>query len=169
VLLAHATPLSTLSAASVAFGLGTIENVVPFHFSIRVDSAELVSVLANQPPTAKHPSPFAHRNPESTLTGEAGAFALGTIDHFVPSQCTAKVFVVSDVLYCPTAVQFAALMHCTAASWLVSAPAGTGLTKAAHLRPFQPWIIRFAEVGVSCVPTAKQKVAVGHETDDKWP
>ena len=68
-------------------------------------------------------------------------------------------------------MQFVALVHDTAESWLESGPPspGVGVASADHFVPFQRSASELTECAWSSVPTAMQVVVVGHDTAATWP
>src|SRR5690348_4310330 len=105
----------------------------------------------------------------SPLTAATG---LGVVmsDQRLLLQRSASVLVADSVLYCPTAMQFAPLVHCTADRWLDCAPAGFGLICATHFFPFQRSIsFTLLPPETFCVPTATQTPGAGHDTPASVP
>jgi hypothetical protein len=100
------------------FGLGAIDQLLPFHCSIR-------SV-----PTAKQLVVLAHDTPLSALLLGAERFGLATIDQLAPSHCSISDFIdeAPGISYQPTAKQLVALAHETLVSALGREPTGSGLT-----------------------------------------
>jgi hypothetical protein len=76
---AQETPVRKLSLAFAALGLGTTDQVVPFHDSIRVLPIPLPSVSA---PTAVHAAAETQDTAVRTLLGSDAGLGLGTSDHF---------------------------------------------------------------------------------------
>jgi len=62
-------------------------------------------------PTAKQLVALEHHIPSNSVPREPLGFGLATIDHWLPSQCSANVWVsmFGAVLMRPTALQFAVL------------------------------------------------------------
>jgi hypothetical protein len=71
----------------VGLGLGTIDQAVPFHCSMRVSLALVVS----RPPTAVQAVVEMHVIPARPSLSVALAFGLGTIDQAVPFHCSMRV------------------------------------------------------------------------------
>jgi len=70
-------------------GLGTRDQAVPFQVSIKVRYRVLV-FDGNDTPTAVQALAEMHETPSSLPTGSL--LGLGTIDHAVPFQVSARVF-----------------------------------------------------------------------------
>jgi hypothetical protein len=64
----------------------------------------------------------------------------------------------------PTASQFTALVHDTPVKMLKTALAGLGVARIDHVEPFQRSANVLLELGVEYEPTAKQLVALEHDT-----
>jgi hypothetical protein len=146
--------------AEGSFGLGTIDQVVPFHDStsvlgLRPRAPTAVQVVGDTHDTAERPSPR-----------ESG-FGLGTIDQVVPFHDSMRVlgppFAAVPV---PTAVQALADTHDTASSKL-SGPAVFGLGTIDHAVPFQDSISVLYRLG-AWKPTAMQALADTHDTPWSW-
>jgi hypothetical protein len=110
VVLGHATPFRRLIAAPAGLGLGTIDQLVPFHRSTNV----VVAPLASELPTAKQLVGLVHATSESVdpVVAATGA-GTGTTTQLAPFQrwpikCLGEV----DL---PTATQLVLLAHATAA------------------------------------------------------
>jgi len=138
----HDTPLRTLDDEPEGLGLGTMDQVDPFHDSTSV----------SDPPDALGPSPTAvhaagpvHDTPWRELSGngEPGeGSGLGTMDQVVPFQDSTSVPVnkgppeVEVLPASPTAVHDAGPVHETALRRLKSLNS-LGLGTMDHVDPFQ--------------------------------
>jgi len=115
VALAHDTSESTPSTDPPGFGLGTIDQLVPFHRSINV----AVDVL----PTAKQLVDDVHDTPARPAPPCPAGCGLGTTDHTDPSHLS-----INDAENVPpTAKQLDADTHDTAETEPLGGPGGLGL------------------------------------------
>jgi len=95
VALAQLTPPRVLIAAPAAFGLGTLDHVVPSHWSMKVEACSM-GVSASIPPTTKQfVSLEQATDPSPTPVGS------GVTDQVVPSHWAI------DVLTIPSSVAMA--------------------------------------------------------------
>ena len=109
-----------------------------------------------------------HDTEVRAANGAVAGWTLGTIVQLVPSQCSTNDFapgdrVFSELAVVPTAVQSVGLVQVTPIN-SKNAAVGLGLLTIDHVLPFQRSTSVFAAVSVSSMPTAKQLVAVGHDT-----
>jgi hypothetical protein len=131
VVLKHATPLSEAEVDPLGFGLGTVDQVVPFQCS--------TSVMFPPPlyaePTALQLVALGHETLESPEFPIE--FGLATMDQPVPFQCSASVLTAPVLLTdFPTALQLVALEQATPDSRLSLAPVALGLVIVDHVVPF---------------------------------
>ena len=88
---AQETPCRTLTAGS-GLGLGTMDQVVPFHDSTMVFTTTLPPpFLLREEPTAVHAVGEVQETPRRTLA-EGSGLGLGTMDQVVPFQDSMSVF-----------------------------------------------------------------------------
>ena len=152
-------------------GLWMIDQLVPAGVSMSVDHCGPVKAS----PTATQLVGVEHDTPDSCVDFESAGFALVTWVHTVPFQCASSEYPpeAKEDAKLPTAKQLFALGHDTLDNVLKSAP-GLGLFTIDHVAPFQ----RSMSVKVfvpspeppatlSSPPTAKQLVAVAHDTLDR--
>jgi len=164
--LRHATPTSSVSSDPLTEGVGRIVQVLPFQCSARVVLAP-ASDFASMP-TATQFVALEHETVVRTASGIPAGAALGTTDHFVPSQCSISVTleklgpVVADD---PTATQFVVLVHVTALRDGSTPPFGFALAAKRQLDPSQ----RSMSVPLESPPTATQSVGVAHDTPARLP
>src|SRR6476646_9984222 len=163
VALTHETPLRIDEVAPGGFGLGTIDQLPPFHRSIKV----LVVVLVEYEPTAKQLMVLAQDTPFNVATKFAGSMTgLGWVDQAVPFQRSRSGLVTAPPKASPTAKQLVVDGHDTPSNSLREAPVGSAVID--HTVPSQ----RSASVAVVesvnaagwYEPTARQVVAFEHET-----
>src|SRR5207302_341629 len=109
------TPLRLLSPqpGGLGLGLGTIDQLMPFHRSMRGTTAP--ELLAMETPTAKQLVVPVHDTPYSALYLAPGGLRLGTIDQLVPLHRSTSVTYVKEGLSkeVPTAKQLLVLVHDT--------------------------------------------------------
>ena len=117
------TPESELNAP-FGFGVGWMDQVVPFQASASVDEDAGLFEL----PTAVHAVEDVHETPDSELAAAPLGLGVESSIQVVPFQPSARVTgaPVPDESY-PTAVQAVDDVHETALSWLLVAPTGFGL------------------------------------------
>ena len=158
----HETPASEFSAAPPAFGVGTIDQLVPFQRSARL----FCEVDVEENPTAAQSLALAHDTPLSCVSFEPVGFGAATIAHWVPFHRSINTFVSEpDVLVAePTAKRSVVIGHDTLLREASEVPAGPDVETTTHLVPFQ----RSASVASSDVPTALQSAALGHDTPTSW-
>jgi hypothetical protein len=133
-------------------GFSIVAHLVPFQ---RSANGPLVPVTLRSPTTTQAEG-VAHDTPPTDVLCRAPGADL--IVHFRPSQCSInKVWSDEE----PTATQRLAAAHDTSAKNPPSAPAGVGDGRTDHVEPFQ----RCTNVLPLAAPTAKQLVAVGHDTE----
>jgi hypothetical protein len=151
----------------VELGLATIVQLVPFQCSVNVFSVEVEVKELITSPTAMQLAADGHDTP----TSSAAAFVPAgrgevTIDQFVPFQCSARAFWDVDVEENPTAAQSVSLAQDTPFHSVSFDPVGFGEATIDQVVPFHrsinPVIIEFDAFVEE--PTAKQSVAVGHDT-----
>ena len=83
----HETPVSSFDWVSLVFGLGTIDQVTPFHCSMRV-----FGVLPTlKVPTAVQAEAAEHETPVRSFDWVSLVFGLGTIDQVTPFHCSTSV------------------------------------------------------------------------------
>jgi hypothetical protein len=92
VVLEHATSLSEAKVYPLGFGLGTIDQVVPFQCSTNVRDTPPLALL----PTALQLVALGHATLASTEFPLE--FGLATMDQLVPFQCSTSVFTVPVLL-----------------------------------------------------------------------
>ena len=88
----HETPVRSFDSASLAFGLGTIDHVDPYHCSIRVRCKPRPLTLALKLPTAVQAEAAVHETPVRSFDWVSLVFGLGTIDQVTPFHCSMRVF-----------------------------------------------------------------------------
>ena len=167
VVAGHATARSSLREAPV--GGAVIDHAVPFQRSASVTTVASVTATGWYDPTEMQPAVLAHDTPSSDVDPEFAGLALGTIDQLAPSHCSANVRQTEPVgefaAENPTAEQLVALKHETSNSCAIVASAGVGLPTIDQVAPSQRSVSVFVpEPGATYVPTAKQVVALSHDT-----
>ena len=159
----HDTPFNVVNRAPAWLGLVTGDQLVPFQLSTR--EAITDEVLAKEP-TAKQLVVVGHDTPLKVLSAPPAGLGLATIDHVVPFQSSTSELLAKKLLRDePTAKQLVVLVHDTPLNAENTAPVGLGLMTRAQVVPFQRSTNDLTTVELlTKEPTAKQLVAVGHET-----
>lgn len=160
-MLAHATPWSALSNASVGFALVIVDHVEPFQRSTSV----LPVVLVWKLPTTVQFVALAQVIPTNRLAIAMLGGGAATTDQWVPFHCSSNSRVLEKAVKLPTEKQFVALLHAMPASRVSAVHAGIGIGTTDHEEPFQcsanPFLTGFVRLSV---PTASQLVALAHAT-----
>jgi hypothetical protein len=115
-------------------------------------------------PTAKQPVALVHDTAKSWLARAPVGVWLDTIDQPPAFRRSTKGRSTFALLKSPTPTQSVALVHDTPVNSLDCAPAGSGLDPSTKLVPFQRSISVWLTDEVTENPTAKQLVALVHET-----
>jgi hypothetical protein len=144
--LGHDTPPSELVLAPVRFGLGSTAQPLPLHRSI--------NVLWPEAPTATQSCEVRH-----VTAFRVPARVVATIDHFVPFHRSTSVLLPES----PTAKHIFVVGHATLFSSF-NAPGPFGLATMDQLDPFQRSINVLVTDPLKKLPTAKQRVALAHDT-----
>jgi hypothetical protein len=152
----HDTAASSPVLVPGRFGLGTIDQLVPFHCSVNV---------AEAPPTAEQVAALVHETASSPARGSDG-FGVATAIQLVPSQRSTSGRELNPLLDLPTAKQLASLTHDTPASW--SAPEGLGLATIDHAPASQRSTSVPENTPLLTLPTAKQLVVLAHDTPARF-
>jgi len=164
----HDTPLRRLrDNRPVGFGLVTIVQVVPFQCSVNVCSTTFEAEVVVEVPTAMQLAGDGHDTPSSSaVVFVPVGRGVDTIDQVVPFQCSARLVSDVDVEEIPTAAQSVTLAHDTPLNAVSSEPVGFGDATVDQLTPFHRSINTSVVESDTFVeePTAKQSVAVGHDT-----
>jgi hypothetical protein len=105
-----------------------------------------------------------HEIADSWVDNAPAGLGLVTIVQPVPFHRSINVPVALEPEELPTAKQLVVLVHDTATSWLFDAPAGLGLATIAQVVPFHRCINVRMTFALLYFPTAKQFVALLHET-----
>jgi len=118
VVVGHDTPTRNAPGRPVGFGLGMIDQPVPFQCSASVvagDGPESSEFAAE--PTATQLVGLGHDTPSSAMSGSAFGFGLRMTDQPDPSQCSTNVFASMNgpvvLPFLPTAKQSLGLGHDT--------------------------------------------------------
>ena len=161
--LTHDTPLRIVDVAPTGLGLGTIDQLVPFHRSIKV----FVVVLVEYEPTAKQLEGVAHDTPFNFATMLAGSTAgLGSTDQAVPFQRSKSGLIAAPPNESPTAKQLVVDGHDTPSNSLREPPVGGAVID--HAVPFQRSasviMLEMSSAAGVYSPTARQVVAFADET-----
>ena len=179
VALVHATPERMLDCAA-AFGLARTDHDDPFQDSVSVCA---VPDVLKRRPTAVQLALLIHDTPERALLAKSGAFGLVIVDHCTPFHRSVKVRYESSTpgrSYSPTAKQCVALEHEISASlkfWSVpnGSDGGSSTVSCDQTEPFHrpendcsalPSMVPDSK---GYVPTARQLVALEHDTEVKAP
>jgi hypothetical protein len=108
---------------------------------------------------------LGHDTPHRTAYVVAAGLGLETIDQLVPFHCSTNVLVAEPSKESPTAKQLVVLGHDTPLSKEAVAPVGLGLVRTDQLVPFHcSTSVVVAPKWAEDEPTAKQLVALGHDT-----
>src|SRR3974390_1290906 len=105
----HDTARRSLLCDAEPLGLGTMDQVDPFHDSISVWSA----VPLKNWPTAVHAAGPGHEMPNSSLSCDAEASGLGTMDQVDPFHDSISVWSAAPLKNWPTAMHAAGPVHDT--------------------------------------------------------
>jgi hypothetical protein len=161
----HDTPVSWLLAAMAGLGLDTPIHRVPCHLTTSVRTG---SDVDRRTPTAVHELRFTHVTPSSPFSAFPG-LGLARIVQWVPSQRSISVLWVECVKREPTAKHAVLVAHATPNNKLDVAPTGFGLGTIDQRLPSQRSVsVRGTLPETVKLPTAKQRVGLGHDTPFNW-
>jgi hypothetical protein len=145
-----------LAVEPFGFGLGRVDQLVPFHCSTNVT---IDGDVESANPTAMQDVAVGQPTPVSEFSMEPVGVDAVAIDHLLPFHCSTRPVTAVRPKVVPTAKQRVMLAHAIPVRTAPFAPGTVGIARIDHVLPFQCSIRMVGNAADSTAPTAKQLAA----------